>query len=311
MLPDLSLSLSNTASSSLRDRVLLLGALNLGGTLDQKTLMQVAEHARPRRFAAGAFLLKDCQPIEEIHLITRGHVTVTQRGRPIRVVDGMGAVGLNAVLADITSGVQAIADRDTRTLSLPAQILMDLYESNFSLVRNSLRRLTGQILEVRADLPNDEGENATVGQWRSKPRTFVEQIIEMRKSPLFATTNLDAVMALTRHAREVRGSAGDILWKAGDSADYWMRVDYGRMRCTSEDGKSATVGSDYTLGVMDAMAVQPRAFKVEALTDYIAVRIERDVLLAVLEGHFDLSRKFLANLSEMIFSGQPSSGDNT
>jgi CRP-like cAMP-binding protein len=304
---DLSLSMTmagmggDTATISLRDRVLLLGALNQSGALDEKTLTQVAEHVRPRSFLAGEFLLRDKEAIEHIYMLSRGQVTVTQQGRPVRVVSGNGAVGLTAVLAGVDSGVQALADEDTTTLALPADILMDLYESNFALVRNALRVLAGEVLDSRNMLPEDEGDDAALGVWRPEPRTFVEQIIEMRKSTFFEDTNLDAVLEVARQGREVRGSAGDVLWNAGDTSDYWLQLDYGRLLCTSEEGGTATVGSDYLLGPMDAMAARPRGYRVEALTDYIAFRMDRDVILAVFEGHFDLSRKILASLSEMVF----------
>ncbi len=296
----------DTSTISLRDRVLLLGALNQSGGMDEETLTQVAEHVRPRTFLAGEFLLRDNEPIENVHLLTRGQVSVTQQGRHVRVFRGTGAVGLNAVLAGVDSGVQALADRDTSTLTLPSNILMDLYESNFALVRNALRILAGQVLDARKMLPSNEGDDATLGEWRPEPRTFVEQIIKMRKSPFFAETNLDAVLEVARQGREVRGKAGDIVWKAGDSSDYWLQMDYGRMLCTSEAGDTATIGSDYTVGPMDAMAARPRGYQVEALTDYIAFRIDRDVILAVFEGHFDLSRKILASLSDMVFRGTSS-----
>jgi CRP-like cAMP-binding protein len=293
--------IGDTSTISLRDRVLLLGALNQTGTLDERTITQVAEHIRPHTFSPGQFLLRDNEPIEHIHLLTRGQVSVTQQGRQVRVFRGAGAVGLNAVLAGVDTGVQAVAEKKTTTLALPSTILMDLYESNFALVRNALRIVAGQVLDARSMLPTDEGEDATLGEWRPEPRTFVEQIIEMRKSPFFADTNLDAVLEVARQGREIRGKTGDVLWEVGDSADYWIRLDYGRMRCTSEEGATAIVGSDYTVGVMDAIAVRPRGYKVEALSDYIAFRIDRDVMLAVFEGHFDLSRKILASMSEMVF----------
>jgi len=304
MLPDINVSATHIGGNSvvgLRDRVLLLESLDQGGNLDQETLTLVAEHARPQRFRKGDLLLRDNEPVDRIYLITRGKVTVTQRGRPVRVFDQSGAVGLNAVMAEDNLGVRAIADVDTHTLSLPVNILMDLYEANFALVRNSLRVISNQILDARDSLPIGQGEDADMGEWRDRPRTFVERLIEVRRGALFTDTNLDAVLEFARQGYEIRGSAGDVLWEVGESSNYWVGIDYGRVRCSTPDGRSVVIGADYVLGVMDAMGARVRSYKVEALTDYIGFRINRDVMLAILEAHFDLARKILASLSEMVF----------
>ncbi len=306
MLPDINVSATVLGANSvigLRDRVLLLESLDKGGILDNEALTMVAEHARPHSFRQGDLLLRDGEPIEKVYLVTRGKVVVTERGRTVRVFDESGAVGLNAVLAGVGTGVQAIAEKDTYTLAIPSDILMDLYEANFLLVRNSMRILSNQILEARDNLPNSQGQGdePDIGEWRDEPRTFVERLIEVRKAPFFSETNLDAVLEFARQGYEVRGEPGDVLWEVGEASNYWLAIDYGRVRCTSADGRSVIIGGDYTLGVMDAIGSRVRSYKVQALTPYIAYRVNRDVMLAILEGHFDVAKKILASLSEMVF----------
>lgn len=315
MLPDVTAPeltatvLAGNSRLGLRDRVLLLGALDKGGILDNDALTLVAEHARPRSFRKGDLLLRDGEPIHHVFLITRGHVTVTQRGRAVREFDDSGAVGLNAVLAGDISGVRAVAERDTYTLAIPSNVLLDLYEANFLLVRNSMRILAGQILDDRGNLPVHQGDEPDIGEWRDATRTFVERIIEVRRGPFFRDTNLDAVLEFARQGYEFRGKAGDVLWDIGDPSTFWVTIDYGRVRCSRADGDSAIIGADYTLGIMDAQAGRPRSYRVEALTDYIGFRVNREVMLAILEGHFDLAKKILTAMSDTVFHNRAAHGE--
>ncbi|HWM84839.1 MAG TPA: cyclic nucleotide-binding domain-containing protein [Kofleriaceae bacterium] len=289
-----------TGSETLRGRLLLLRAMESLRALDDGSLALLAEHARVRRFPAGAALLVEGRPVDNVYLVTEGRVTVARRGKVLSVVSrGFGA-GFTSLIARDPNGVSVVADVDTQTLEVPADALLDTYERDFAFVRNVLRLQARSIAERRGGLPADPASPPPIvlGTWRDRERTLVERLLLAQRAPVFARANFDAVIELVRHQVEVRFAAGDVMWRAGDPATYQLRIEYGRVRCTTPDGLSVDVGAEHWVGVMDTFAGQPRRFEARAETPVIAYRTEFETFLAVLEAHFELALDFIAMLAQ-------------
>lgn len=286
-------------SESLRDRMLLLRSTESLRALDDDSLLLVAEHARTRRFRPGQALLTEGRPVETVYVVTAGRVAVSRRGKPLAVVPRGRGVGFTSLLARDPTGVQAIAEEDTRAVEIPAEVMMDAYEHDFAFVRNVMRLQAAGLRERRDSLPAAPGQEpeSELVPWRDVEPTLVERLLEMSRLPLFVNASLDAAIEILRRGVEVRHRPGHILWRPGDPSTFSFRVNYGRIRCTNTAGRTVTVAAPYMIGVMDCLAGEPRGYEARCETPIIGYRNNLETLLAVLEAHFDLAMEFLATLA--------------
>jgi CRP-like cAMP-binding protein len=139
-----------------------------------------------------------------------------------------------------------------------------------------------------------------LGEYRERDRTLVELIIQLSGGGIFRGCNIDALVAVARRTREIRAEAGEVFWRLGEPSSTWLRVDYGRIRCTSADGRHVDVGQGFVLGIMDALGQVPRSYEARAETKIIAYRSELDSFLAVLESHFELARDLVAVVARAV-----------
>ena len=120
----------------------------------------------------------------------------------------------------------------------------------------------------------------------------------------FDNVNIDAAVEMARHQKELRLPSGTSLWGLNEVSDYWLAIDYGKLRCTSETGESVLVGAPFVLGIMDAISAQPRSFAAVAESDIIARSTYTEAFLAVLETHFALSVEVMAIMSKSLLTLQ-------
>ncbi|HKE20567.1 MAG TPA: cyclic nucleotide-binding domain-containing protein [Kofleriaceae bacterium] len=292
---------ADLGGDTLRGRLILLRAMEALSPLDESSLVLLAEHARVRRFRAGDVLLVEGRPIDNVYLVTSGQVTVTRKGKVLAVVTSGFGAGFTSLTARDPNGASAVADVDTQTLELPAEALIDTYERDFPFVRNVLRQQARSIVRSRSGLPADPDHppEVVLGTWRDREFTLVERLMAAQRVPMLARANFDAVIEIVRNQVEVRFAPGDYLWRAGDPPSFSMRIDYGRVRCTTPAGRSVDIGSDYWIGTMDSFAGDPRCYDARAETPVIAYRADLEALLAVLDAHFDLALDFIALLARM------------
>jgi CRP-like cAMP-binding protein len=157
------------------------------------------------------------------------------------------------------------------------------------------------VLSTRENLPVDPNQTRTIdeGTYYEHKRSVVDLMIQLRESP-FGHMNLDALVEMARHMVDVRFPAGTVLWNVGESSDFSLHIDAGRVSCTAPDGRRVEVGRGYTIGVLDVWGKHERVYEARAETDIIAFRIEFEAFLALLEMHpevgLDLLRGFAADL---------------
>jgi CRP-like cAMP-binding protein len=281
-----------------RDRVLQLRALPSFTALDEDALILMAEDARVRVFDAGAHLLTQGRPVDRVFVVTSGRVEVRRNDVSLAVVDE-GEVGLLALLAGDALGVDAVALTPTTSLEIPADSVHRNMHESFAITRNTVRLLARELLERRGHLPVPPGTTAEtdVGVWRTRPLTLVEKLLLLRATPLGQMANLDAAAEMARAMVEERVEAGERLWSVGEPATSWLRIEYGRVRCTAEDGRSVEVGAGFVLGVLDGWGDLPRSYEAVAVTRLIVQRMELAAQLAVLETHTQMAghiTRFLA-----------------
>jgi CRP-like cAMP-binding protein len=289
---------------SMRDRILLLRSLHSFAGLDDEGLRLVAEHAKSRLFRAGETLLTEGRIPEHVYVVLSGQLRSTRLGKLLAVVTRPRGAGFLSMNARDENGVHVVADEDTQTLEIPVHALQSALEENFSLVRNTLRNSAGALVRKRGHLPASPNNPPalSLGEYRDEPRTMVELLIELGEGGIFATANIDALIAVARTTVEVRAEAGEMFWAIGEPSTSWLRIAHGRVRCTSADGKVVDVGSRFILGNLDALAGDPRSYSARAETRIVAFRTELEPFLAVLESHFELARSLIALLSKALLA---------
>lgn len=294
--------LNELSFQSLRDRMLLLRSLSGFAPLEDDALSLFAEHMRLRRLRQGQVLLALGEPIHHVYVVLEGRVRWRRKERPEMVAQHSEVVGWITLMARDPDGLDAVADSDALVIELPAEVLEQALEEDFAIVRNSMRLGAGALLDARGHLPArpSEAPRVELGEPRSESRSLVERVIAMRRAPLFARANAEALIALVRSGREFRAEPGELLWRLGDIAPFWVIIDYGRVHCTSKTGERVEVGANFVLGIMDAIAQQPRSFEARSDTLLVGTRVELESFLGVLEIHFDLARDFVAFLSNAV-----------
>jgi CRP-like cAMP-binding protein len=282
-----------------REHLLLLRSLPAFATVEDGALMLLAEHARVRRVRAGARLLSVDRPIDRVFLVLEGRLRWSRRGGEENFADRHQVVGWIALMAR-EEGLDARAETDSIVLELPSETLEHALEDHFTITRNMLRLGAAALVGQRGQLPvpPDRAPPAALGDKRESAHTLVERVMGMRGAPIFRRASVDAVLALARNWQELRAKPGDVMWRVGDESVYWLLIDYGKIECTSAEGRAVDVGAGFVLGIMDAIAQLPRSYEARAKTEIVGSRIDLEGFIGVLETHFDLARDFIAYLAK-------------
>lgn len=300
--------LTDLSIQTVRDRMLLLRSLPSFAPLEDESLTLLAEHIRVRSCRDGEVLLTLGEPVHHAYVVLEGRVQWQRKGRAPAISAHQDVVGWITLMARDPDGLDARAIGDSLVLELPADVLEHALEDDFGIVRNSIRLGGMALLAARGNLPSPRGRSVPfdMGVLRPERRTLVERLIDMRKVPLFARANAEALIALVRSSDEARFEPGEVIWRVGDVANFWLLIEYGRLRCTNEDGEHQDVGAGFVLGIMDSLAQVSRAYEVRADTLVITNRIHLESFLGVLESHFELARDYLAFMAQTVLDVQAS-----
>jgi CRP-like cAMP-binding protein len=284
----------------LRDRMLALRSLpNFSGLRDE-SLLQAAEHARERRFRAGETLFVEGTPVDRIYIVVSGAVTSSRRGKSFMVITGNGAVGVLAAVSGDPLGWHAVADRDTLTLEIPAEVFLSNLREDFGLLRNALRIMSGMALASRGNLPikPDPARIVELGVLPDRDPTLAERIIRLRSIPgPFATANMDALIEVCRLMKLHRVEPGHVFFEVGDPSSYTLRIVYGRVRCTAASGEHVDVGDKMVLGALDGWAGAPRSYSARAETHVVCYQTPAEEFMSVLEMHPSLAMTMLRGIA--------------
>jgi CRP-like cAMP-binding protein len=293
------------ARHGLRARVFAIRSVANFQGLDDEGLTLLAEHARELAFPRGAVISREGDPARAIYLVLDGRVKVSRKGQTVAVQENGRGIGLFTALAGAPSP-QAVAELDTRVLEIPIAVFLAALEENFSLLRTSLRLVCAAILRLRGNLPvhpSAPQKPVETGEYYERPATFVERIIDIQGQAQTAV-DLEALIELARRTQEIRVPEGHLFWSVGDPATFSLRMTYGRVRCTSQDGQQVTVGKSFNIGVLDSWSAQPRTYEARAETRVIAYRNELEDFATMLENHVGVGLEFVTSMARALASGQ-------
>jgi CRP-like cAMP-binding protein len=281
-----------------RARVLFFLSIPELASVKHETLAVLAEAARARSFAKGARVRREGTAVDSVHVLLQGRLDIVRGSTILSSADAPSIVGLVPAMTGEGDGLGLTAASRATVLEIPGSAIRSLMQRDFSLVRTTLCVLSRRILERRGPLPNAEASDG-VGTWREHELTTTEKLLQLRDTPWGRTTNLDAIAEMARNIKEVRFQAGDVIWAAGDPADAWYRLDYGRVRCEAPTG-SIEIAPGQVLGMLSAYANMGRQYMAVAVTPVIGLQVMLADMLAVLETHELLAAQMTALLARQL-----------
>jgi CRP-like cAMP-binding protein len=277
-------------------RLIILKTFPAYQKLPSEAVASIAEYSRDRFFRKGTFLHREGQPVSSIHFIVSGEVTTRKKGLLLRRFGPKAVVGGLSMLAEDPNGLDAVAEVDTVTIEVAAEDHFEVFEENFPILKVVASAIAAQMIEARRQMPGAAGfgEPATEAPAvPDRPLDLVERMSFIRRTMTFAEAKIDAIVDLAREAKEVRLEPGALLWKEGVAGKHFYMVVNGFVECETAAGQKFRFGPGDTVGGVDAFADHKRWFTARTASPFVALRIERDGYLDVLEDHTEMALAFL------------------
>ena len=260
----------------------------------------IAANTRVRGFLKGEYLYRTGVPALEIQYVVSGECEIIRNGRAVRRLGTRSVVGGVSALAGEELGYDCIALEDMVTLAIAVEDSQEIFEDHFVLLKRVLRATSREVLEARRKL----GESAGFGPvsepfaFPDRPFDLVERMAFLRKTFSFGDSEIDAIADLARDVQEVHLPKGEVLWNVGDRSTYFLLPLRGVIDCRATDpDQHFQLGPSDSVGAIDAMADERRWFRAEVVEDLVAVRIDQEFLLEVLEDHFPMAMSLLKSIA--------------
>ncbi len=286
-----------------RDRVLYLRSLPALEGVGTADLMAMAQHMREVHLKPGDYIYRAGDPLKAAFMLVEGVVEFRRNGEVVATEDAPAPIAFIGVLGGLEQiPGDVVAATSCLVLRISIRSILQIWEASFSVYANSLRIAASRIFEDRGRWPfNPENPpDAEVGEYPEKSSTLIERMKFMRDAGPFADANLEAIGELCRNQREVRFQPGEVIWREGDDATFFIRVDYGLIDVVQEGrAEPGVLGHDYSLGFFESMGRLPRGYTATARTEVVATRSEVDTMLSVFEDHFTLAMNVLRILSQL------------
>lgn len=268
------------------------------GPVDAVALSALAEEQLVPR---GAALLRPGR-VEQACFILDGALRVTARGQT-RVAGPREAIGVLELLADDPDGVDAVAETETRALSISRAAFMDFLEDSFTAAHETMRSLARCVVELMRGGP--------VFMWPSSPPPrlarpdgplgYADKLLCVHGALRHAPRKLAATAELARVTVERRYQPGEVLWRAGESADSGAIVVSGEVECTPREATASfKFGPGIPVGGLEAMARVPRWYHAVAATEVIILELRHDDMMDIFEDHMDLTVDLMKSMATML-----------
>jgi CRP-like cAMP-binding protein len=128
----------------------------------------------------------------------------------------------------------------------------------------------------------------------------LDRALALRGAPLFASLSAEALLPVARLCTELRLSADEVLFKAGEMGDAMYVVVEGGVNVLREHGVIARLGRGECVGEMAALDWEPRSATVMADGPALLIRLGRNELMDLLRDHPELVRNLAMVLAGRI-----------
>jgi len=279
------------------DRVLLLRTLPILDGLAPAHLAAIAQHAEERFLSRGTMLPTTSgsgSPL--VHFIIEGSVDVRYADGHTRHREAGDSVGFLDVLSGSEAPFEARTAQDTVALELDWEAQLDVCQEHFPVVMryaSFLARRTIEAMSANIQFELDEPESTVV----SSRMNLVDRILALHRSRTFSSGSFDALAELAHHVREIKWGRRKRIWQLGDDADNFVLLASGTVRCMTAEGTSFRRHAGATLGLYEAISDSKRWHAAVSESSTIALQVDVEPFMDILEDHFDLARDFLGVLA--------------
>ncbi|MEM1415208.1 MAG: cyclic nucleotide-binding domain-containing protein [Myxococcota bacterium] len=262
----------------------------------------LAERFVERRYRKGDLLEREHMPVRHVHFLARGSVQLRKEGRVLRTLGDHSVVGGISALSGDQEGYDVEALEPTVTLRIPVDEMLEFFEDNFMLMASAIRGISAEVVNVRRQLMPNGGFVRSEWQPEGPPPEsldLVERMAALRRSFPLEGTRLEAIADLARDVSERRWAPGEVIFRPGERPDGLFFVVYGAVLGTSE-GFDLRFGPGDVVGSLGTVAGADRWYEARTETEVVALRLERDMLIDVLEDHHDLAVAMLRALAKSL-----------
>jgi CRP-like cAMP-binding protein len=280
----------------LTERLLHLRAIPVAAMLKPEVLHMIARYLEPRTFARGDRLMEYGAPLESMHHLLEGKLTLLREGKEVGELAAPQTIGFLGIIGRANAAYDAIALEDTRTLELSVDALHELLEDHFSLFDATLRYLSERLVQELVELPQEAlNIAAEPGEpIAGRAMDYVERIVFIRTIRAFSSFNVNALAMMTERMVEERHDAGVHLWSEGEPSKFIHTLVSGTLRARTWSGKTFTYGRGAVVGGMECIARVPRWYSLESATPVVLLRGRQEVFLDLLEENFQMAMDFVS-----------------
>ncbi|HEY8231403.1 MAG TPA: cyclic nucleotide-binding domain-containing protein [Vicinamibacteria bacterium] len=284
------------------ERLLYLKRIPILAGLPASELLTIADAASERFFPKGSVVFHEGDRASSMHFVVEGALAHERQGRRVGLVGPGGGLGALPLLARAAMASRAVAESDTLTLEIDADAVAEVLEDRFQIVQYLLRELSRQALELlrrnRLD-PNLFAPELPVSLQEDGGLDLVDRLLLLRRMPVFGRTSITALAELARTMANVRYEVGTQLWQEGEPSQGIVMISSGRVQASGSGEVAFQAGPGFPLGALEALAQTPRWYAARALTPVVALQLQPDVLVDLLEDNFEMAMDYLALVSSV------------
>ncbi|CAN5902463.1 hypothetical protein BH11MYX3_BH11MYX3_15770 [soil metagenome] len=196
--------------------------------------------------AAGAIVTRAGR-VPAIHMVVEG--TIEMAGTTWGPRDLVGAL---EAMAGRPIKAPMIAATGVRTLQLAAEDFADILEDNLGLLSWVRRALAQRLLHLchrRSSIIVVRSSRPQIAIATTGPLNLVGRLVSLRHQRPFASSRIQALVALAQGSREVELAAGSVVTRAGEPANSMLIVLEGSLRSGAH-----IVGPGAALGRIETLA---------------------------------------------------------
>lgn len=287
------------------DRVLVLRTMPMFDGLGPIQLAAIAQHSTERFVERGSLAKVTNPDHESVLLVVEGELEEVGTGLQRSYSKGDSA-GFVEMLAGSHTGLALEARVDSMLLELNWDAQLNVCEEHFAVIMSYIAFLASRLVErTRALSVAEHGPVPLIAaQDFGRTLDLNERLLLLSRSGAFSAGCLDALSELSHHAEELALSAGTQIWSAGQEANSFILIASGAIRLDDEGGRSAVYRAGTAAGMAESLSPYHRRFSAVAIEPTIALRIQIESFMDMLEDHFDLSLDVLSTLARRLMAAQ-------
>ena len=285
------------------DRVLLMRTMPMFEGLGPIQLAAIAQHSAERLVPRGSSIEVGGEDSGKVLLVAEGELESEYAGSQRRLTKGDSA-GFMERLAHSDTRLTFEARIDTMLLELDWEAQLGVCEEYFSVITGYIGFVATRLVErTRVLAPAEHGPVPLIAaQDFGSMLDLNERLLLLSRSGAFSTGCLDALSELSHHAEELRLEKGREIWAAGQEADGFVVIASGAMRLDDRSGVSAVYRAGTAAGMAEALSRNYRRFSAMTVEPTVALHIQIESFMDILEDHFDLSLDVLSTLARRLLA---------